>query len=136
MNDIAAALGIEQLKKLDFIVDKKIKIAQFYTKSFSDLDWLITPKVQANSKHSFHKYTIRIVGKSREEVIKKLSESGIGNAIFYNKPIHKQKLYLDLGYKDKLPVVEAIIGQVLSLPVHPGLNNEELEYISEVMHNI
>ena len=136
MNDIAAALGIEQLKKLDFIVNKKIKIAQFYTKSFSDLNWLITPKVQANSKHSFHKYTIRIVEKNREEVIKKLNEKGIGNAIFYNKPIYKQKLYLDLGYNDRLPVVEKIIDQVLSLPIHPNITQEELGYISEVMHNI
>ena len=136
MNDIAAAIGIEQLKKLNIIVDKKIKTAQFYTKSFSDLNWIITPKVQANSKHSFHKYTIRIVGKNREEVIKKLNDAGVGTGIFYNKPIHKQKLYLDLGYKDNLPVVEKIIDQVLSLPIHPNLKKEDLDYISEIMHSI
>ena len=136
MNDISAVMAIEQLKKINTILDNRINNAKFYNKAFSDLNWIITPKIKENCKHSFHKYTIRINGKNRDEVIKKLNEAGIGNGIFYNKPIYKQKIYLDLGYNDKLPVVEKVCEQVLSLPIHLGLKKENLEYISEVMHKI
>ncbi len=136
MNDISAALGIEQLKKIDYILDKRIYNAKFYNNSFKDLDWVITPKTKENCKHSFHKYTIRVFGRNRDEVINKLNQAGIGNGIFYHRPIHKQKLYLDLGYNDKLPVVERICNEVLSLPIHPNLKKEDLEYISDIMHKI
>lgn len=136
MNDIAAAIGVEQLKKIDTILDKRISNAKFYDKAFRDLNWIITPKVKEDCKHNFHKYTIRVKGKNREEVMKKLSDNGIGSGIFYHKPIHKQKLYVDLGYNDKLPIAEKVSQEVLSLPIHPSLKKEELEYISEVMHSI
>ena len=136
MSDVSAAILIEQLKKIEEILDKRIRNADFYAKIFSDLDWLVTPNVKDNTLHSFHKYVIKVIGRERDYVIKKLDEKGVGNGIYYHKPIHKQKVYLDLGYKDSLPVAEKVAEQVLSLPVHPNLTQEELEYISEVMHNI
>lgn len=136
MNDISAAIGIEQLKKLDQFVEKRINNARYLTAKLSDIDWLLTPKTRKNNKHTFHKYTTRIIGKERGEVIKKLNEAGIGNKVFYPMPIHKQKLYSDLGYNDKLPVVEKLANEVLSLPIHPNIKKEDLDYISKALHEI
>jgi len=62
-------------------------------------------------------------------VIKALEKANIGYGIYYPKPLHKQPLYIDLGYKDRLPKTEKVAEEVLSIPVHPLLKKEELEYI-------
>ncbi len=136
MNDISAAILIEQLRKIDNFLDRRKENANFLSKHLADLTWLKVPETKENCKHSFSRFTIRIIGKNRDEVMKQLNEKGIGTGIFYPKPIHKQRLYLDLGYNDNLPVAEKLCNQLLSLPVHPGLKKEELDYIIEIMHSI
>ncbi|MEK6936798.1 MAG: DegT/DnrJ/EryC1/StrS family aminotransferase [Nanoarchaeota archaeon] len=136
MNDISAVILIEQLKKIDNFLKRRKENADFLTRNLKDLKWLKVPEVKENCRHSFSRFTIKVIGKNRDEVMKKLNEKGIGTGLFYPKPIHKQKVYIDLNYKDSLPVAEKICSQILSLPVHPGLNKEELEYIVEIMNSI
>ncbi len=130
MTDIAAAIGIEQLKKLDKHNDMRINNAKYLYKKLKNADGIILPKVKESYKHVFHQFTIRT--NDREEVIKKLDSNGIGYGIHYPLPIHKQKLYLDLGYKDKLPVSEKLSDEVISLPIHPGLTTSDLDKIAGV----
>ena len=129
MTDIAAAMGIVQLKKLDEMNSIRIKNAEILTKILKSSDGIKTPYIMPGVKHVFHQYTIRV--KNRQELIKRLEMAGIGYAIHYPKPIHRQKLYLDLGYRDKLPVAEVASREVLSLPVHPALSKEDIEYIAK-----
>ena len=130
MTDIAAAIGIEQLKKLEKHNDMRINNAEYLYKKLKNADGIILPKVKESYKHVFHQFTIRT--NDREEVIKKLDSNGIGYGIHYPLPIHKQKLYLDLGYKDKLPVSEKLSDEVISLPIHPGLTTSDLDKIAGV----
>ena len=66
-----------------------------------------------------------------------VQELGIGTAIHYADPVHRQPLYVDLGYdRVRLPVAEAAAQQVLSLPVHPGLNDSDLDRIIDSVRKV
>jgi dTDP-4-amino-4,6-dideoxygalactose transaminase len=136
MTDIAAAIGLCQLKTLDMNNTKRIRNAAYLSERISQIEGLIPPHIAPNRKHVFHQYTIKVNKEyklSRDGLQQKLSESKIGSTIYYPIPIHQQPLYKNLGYNDKLPVSEAIAGQVLSIPVHPGLTHTELETIVEAL---
>jgi dTDP-4-amino-4,6-dideoxygalactose transaminase len=70
----------------------------------------------------------------RDEARKKLAEMGVGTEVYYPVPVHRQQLYLDMGYGNlSFPESERAARQVLSLPVHPGVTQEDLETIVEAV---
>jgi len=139
LTDIAAAIGIEQLKKLSKFNRTRQKNAAYLTKNLENIPGLITPFVDQKVTHVFHQYTIRITsdfGLGRDEVLKKLTEAGIGTAVFYPLPINEQKLYRQMGYKPNTPIAAKVAKEVLSLPVYPGLKQGDLEYIVKIFKKI
>ena len=139
MTDIAAAIGIEQLKKLPKFNRARQKNAAFLNQNLSKIEGIIVPEASKNVTHVYHQYTIRITagfGLSRDEVLKALTEAGIGTAVFYPLPINEQKLYQDLGYKANTPIAAKVAKEVLSLPVHPGLKESDLKYIVKTFYKI
>jgi len=136
MTDLAAAIGLCQLKKLDEFNSKRIKNAQFLTKEIEKVEGLIPPRIMPNVKHVFHQYTIRVTedfGISRDELKRRLCERGVDARVYYPTPIHKQPLYQKLGFHDELPISEKVSNEVLSLPVHPALTKGDLEKIVEAI---
>lgn len=132
MTEIAAAIGTEQLKKLDAMNEKRIRNAELLASGVKKNAGLEAPYVSPGAKHVFHQYTIRVkkeYGISRDELAERLSKKGVGTGIYYPLPIHKQKLYKKLGYKDKLPAAEKAAKEVLSLPVHAGVGEDEINQI-------
>ena len=129
MTDICAAIGICQLNKLDGFNKTRKKNAEYFSKKLSKIDYLQRPKTNSNNGHVFHQYTLRIKDGRRDEVIQGLEKAGIGYGIYYPMPLHKQPLYIELGYKDKLKETEKAAEEVISIPVHPLLNKEEIEHI-------
>ena len=127
MTDLAAAIGIAQLKKLDSFNKKRKENADYLTKSLSKIPWIITPKIKNGCVHAFHQYTIRIVGKKRDDVAKFLEQKGIQASVYYPVPATLQKIYENI--KVKLPVSEKLAKEVLSIPVHPALSKEDLNHI-------
>ena len=129
MTDIAAAIGIEQLKKLPFFNEQRRKNALYLTKRLRLIQGLVVPPI--NPKHVFHQYTIRVTtefGKTRDELVQYLTDKGIGTAIFYPLPIHKQKAYSEYNQMT-FPHTEKIALEVLSLPVHPFITEKDMDYI-------
>lgn len=132
MTDIQAAIGIEQLRKLNEFNKKRIRNALYLNKKLAKIPGVITPKILPNTVHTFHQYTIKITQdfpKTRDELVEELGKKEIHTGIFYPIPIHKQKVYKNLGYKDILPVAETLSREVVSLPVHPGVNLKDLRKI-------
>ncbi len=132
MTDIAGAIGLEQLKKLPKFNKLRQKNAGFLSRNLAKIAGIITPFIDKNAEPVFHQYTIRIskeFGMARDEVLKKLTEAGIGTAVFYPLPINEQKVYKNLGSKADTPIAQKVAQEVLSLPVHPGLKQSDLEYI-------
>jgi len=118
MNEISAAIGIEQLKKLDKMNQKRKRIAKRYSREiFVDIKM---PFVQ---DCSYHLYWLCV--KNRDEFMKKMNGDGIETGIHY-LPIHRMKYYS--GYGD-LPITEKIGKSILSLPMHPNLTESDLDKI-------
>lgn len=125
LTDLQAAIGLVQLDRLKEFTAKRIANAAYLD---ANLPAGITPGTPAGYRHVYHQYTIRI-RTGRDEVAALLNAAGVGTGIHYPIPVHKQRLYVDLGYSDSLPVAEKASSEVLSLPVHPSLSSQDLETI-------
>ena len=130
--DISAVIMLEQLKKLDFINKKRIENASYLSKGLQKIKGLQVPIVKSGRKHVYHQYTIRINGfkLSRDKLAEHLTEKGIGNGVYYPKPLHVLDHYKVFGYKKgDFPVAEKACDEVLSLPVHPHLTKDQMDLI-------
>jgi dTDP-4-amino-4,6-dideoxygalactose transaminase len=126
MTNIAAAIGVEQLKKLDENNEGRIKNAQYFTEQLSEL--VEVPYVIPDVKHVYHQYTIKTEG--RDALQEHLKEKGVGSIIYYPQPLHLFETLKDYPHGD-LKNAEDVAKQVISLPVHPGLDQEDLERVVE-----
>lgn len=130
MTDIHAAIGREQLKKLPGWTEQRQKNAEFLS---ANLEGVVTPKVADGMEHVFHQYTIKIVDADRDAFAAELTKRGIGNGVYYPTPIHRLPSFsLDID----LPATKRVAQQVISLPVHPALNQQDLETIVEVVNSV
>jgi perosamine synthetase len=130
MTDIQAAIGLVQIQKLEQYTAARQNNAAYLTQH---LRGVVTPVVREGCRHVFHQYTVRIP-EGRDEAVEHLKAAGVGVGIFYPLPLHRQKLLLDLGYDDSLPVSEKLAQEALSLPVHPALSRADLEHIVEAVN--
>lgn len=138
MTDIQAAMGVEQLKKLDSMNATRIKNAQYYDKNIN-VEGITKPHVDNNVKHVYHQYVLRVEDDfpmSREEFMQYLSSKGVGSAVHYPKTIYMQPIYQQMGYQQgTCPVAEEMARKVVSIPVHPRVTEEELEYVVNVIND-
>jgi dTDP-4-amino-4,6-dideoxygalactose transaminase len=127
MTDIHAAIGLVQLERLEQHNETRIDHAAYFDEH---LEGIITPTVPESRRHVFHQYTIRVPSGRRDALREHLQQSDIGSAIYYPVPIHQQTYYTQqLQYDVNLPEAEMASQEVLSLPVHPALSQEDLEMI-------
>lgn len=139
MTDLAASIGIEQLKKLDMFTRLRQKNADYLNSGLKDITGIVTPVTKKNCEHVYHQYTIRVSGKcamDRDTLVKVLNEKGIGAGIYYPLPVHKQPVYKELNYTDSLPIAEKMSKEVFSLPVHPAVSETDLDYIITTIRGI
>jgi perosamine synthetase len=138
MTDIAAALGIVQLKKLEKFNLRRRKNAEYYNANLS-VKGLVTPFVAPGMHPVYHQYVIRLTEEfplSRADFIDYLKAKGIGTAVHYPTPIHRQPLYDQVIYPDPCPVSTKLASSVMSLPVHPLLDGKELAYICDTINRV
>ncbi len=130
MSDVHAAIGLAQLPKLPANNARRIEIADRYGR---ELRGVITPGMRPGVTHVFHQYTIR--ANRRDEFAERLRERGVGSAIFYPIPVHRQQPFVDLGYgAQSFPVTERLTAEVLSIPVHPDLTDAEVATVIETVN--
>ena len=137
MDDLRASIGIVQLKKIS-IFNKKRKDNALYLEENLNINGIIKPEIKKG--HTFNQYTIRITEdfkRTRDKTAEILKENGIMTGIYYPVPMHKTILYTKLGYSNQvLQVSEKISKEVLSLPIHPEINQENLDHIINTLKNI
>ena len=139
IDTIQAAILIEKLKIFKSELTKRDELAQFYKKQFLDLDTNIElPKVILGAKSSWAQFTIKLPKNSDREYFQiKMKEKEIPTAIYYPIPIHCQKPYKKFPISsDNLTNTDILSKCVISLPMHPYLSFENIEYISKVAHEI
>lgn len=140
MTDIAAAIGLIQIKKLNAFNQKRINNAKLLSKGLRGIKGIITPKVKDGYHHVFHQYTIRITNEfkiSREQLSKYLLEKSVGNAVFYPNPLHLSSHIIKItGKPEILPIAEKTAQEVLSLPVHPSVSKKDIKHIINTIKSI
>lgn len=128
MNDIQGALGVVQVKKLADFNERRIQNAAYLTERLKA--YVQTPVVRPGHRHVYHQYTIQARG-DRDQWIAQLNERGVGTGVHYPRPIHKQPYYVEQGFDTSLPVSEAAAQQVISLPIHPALTQDDLDRVAQ-----
>jgi len=132
LDTIQAAILRVKLKYLDSFNEARQKAALFYDEAFASCPEIIIPGRTENSTHIFHQYTIRVLNGKRDLLKKHLQSRNIPTMIYYPLPIHMQKAYRYLGWNEgDLPVTEQLCKEVLSLPICPEIEREQLEYIAK-----
>lgn len=130
MTDVAAAIGRVQLRQLpDWTAQRQANAKALDSKITS----MVIPPVADGASHVYHQYTVRVRG-DRGAAQKRLTELGIGNAVYYPTPIHRLKPFLtEEGTPGpwELPETERAAAEVISLPVHPSLSQADLERIAD-----
>ena len=135
MTDIHAALGLSQLKQLNKFVEKRHKIANWYNRNLNDLP-VILPYQSEESYSSFHLYTIRLqlkeITRSKIEIFNRFREKDI-LVNFHYIPVYRQPYYEAQGFKKGYcPEAEKYFQDAISIPMHPGLTDDDLQRVLEV----
>ena len=133
MTDIAAAIGLAQLKVIDEFNDKRISNANYLNEQLKDVEGIVTPKSPDNYKHVYHQYTILVEKGNRDEWVEFLTNKGIGTGIHYPIPLYNQPIYKKLGIEGDCPLAEKAADNVISLPVHPSLTKEDLDLVVDAV---
>lgn len=117
-----------KLDYLDGFNARRAEIAEFYEATLGKYDGIITPKIKAGIKAVWHQYAFRCEKKDEMGIF--LATKGVGSAAFYPVPLHLQKAFEYLGYKEgSLPEAEKLSKQTVCLPIFPELTEEELVHI-------
>ena len=137
MPEMQAAIGVVQLKRLPKFLAKRSENAKRLTEKLKKAKRLQLPKEPEGYKHSWYLYTVRMKGAKKEErdkIVEELKRKGIGAEVYYMHPVHLMPYYRKFG-KYRLPETEKIAEQVFSLPIHPGVTAEQIDFIGEtVLH--
>ncbi len=134
MTNIAAAIGLIQLKRLDKMNELRRRNAKFYDKHLRDLVQI--PKVRAEARHVYHLYTIKVSPQLRKKLIEEFKREGIGFGIYYPRGVHQQPVMKKLGYTAKLPITEKLCKEVISIPVHPLVNRKDRQMIVDTIRDV
>jgi perosamine synthetase len=119
LTDMAAAIGLAQLDKLERNTEKRREIARRYDDGFAG-SGIGTPVVPDDRTHVYHQYTVD-VGDERDAIVAELKDAGIGTGVFYPIPIHRQQYILERGIRADLPITDRVARRSVSLPMYPGL---------------
>ncbi|MEY2428744.1 MAG: hypothetical protein QOJ40_1629, partial [Verrucomicrobiota bacterium] len=141
MTDIAAAIGIHQLRKADQMHRKRTKWAELYSSLLGSLEELVLPRQQPNRVHSWHLYAIRLqldkLKIDRAQFIKELQQRGIGIAVHW-MPLHMHPYYREtFGYAtNDLPTASSLYPQIITLPLYPDMTEGDVHYVCDSIQNI
>jgi dTDP-4-amino-4,6-dideoxygalactose transaminase len=132
LDSIQAAVLNAKLPLLDSYCQARQNAARKYTAAFDGHKNIIAPSIcDMCDCHVFHQYTLRIIGADRDALMQHLLSKDIPCAIYYPIPLHSQKAYVDPRYKEEdFPVTNQLIKEVISLPMHTELDDEQIQYIT------
>ncbi|MGA2198551.1 MAG: DegT/DnrJ/EryC1/StrS family aminotransferase [Nitrososphaerales archaeon] len=130
MPEIAAAIAGVQMDRLSEFIGARRRNAAALTEAIAGVSGVSMRQTKKDRKNIWYLYTL-YVEKDRDGVNERLRAKGVGSSIYWRTPVNKMKLYDDLGYAgEKLPGVYDAVDHVLSLPVHPEVTVEQIDYIA------
>jgi dTDP-4-amino-4,6-dideoxygalactose transaminase len=141
MDNIQGTLGVEQLKKIDSFINKRIELVKIYNQHLRMIPEITIPKQKEYTKHTFHLYPVifdfKKIGINRSEMINRLREYNVGPSVHFI-PLHLHPYYQKTyGYKrGDFPIAEELFDNEISLPLWPGMNESDVKYVVESIKEI
>lgn len=139
MTDVEAAIGREQLKRLDAMLAARRRNAVILSRGLKGLTGMQPQKISPATEHAWHQYCVVIdkkkFGLTRDQLAEALKKQGISTGIHYPRGIHQQPIFEELYGKSHLPNTEYLAENILALPVHHGLTEEDVVRVLEVIHD-
>lgn len=133
MTDVEAAIGREQLKRLDKMLAIRRRNARMLTEGLADLPGLRPQEVTPDSEHAWHQYCVVVdpeaFGCDRDTLAQRLKEKGVATGVHYPRGLHQQPIFIELYGEQSLPHTEYLAEHILALPVHHGLNEDQVKQI-------
>jgi len=135
MNEVQAALGISQLKRIDEINEKRKEAARYYTQKLNGIEGIVVPNEEEDRTHLYHLYAIRVLrekfGIDRNELFKRLSSKGIAPSVHFT-PLHLLTFYKEAGYgRQSFPVAERVSKEIMSLPLFPTISRAQIDFVAK-----
>ncbi len=133
LDSLQATILRKKLPLLDGYNEARRKAADYYDEAFAENPNILTPKRAAYSTHVFHQYTLRILNGQRNELQKFLTEKEVPAMIYYPVALRKQKAYFQESDPKDFVNTDKLLEQVISLPMHTELDEEQLKYITDAV---
>ncbi|MBA4745785.1 MAG: DegT/DnrJ/EryC1/StrS family aminotransferase [Muricauda sp.] len=142
LDSIQAAVLRAKLPKLDFYNQKRWEAASKYSTAFKGQEYIVVPKISCGCDseksvcdcHVFHQYTLRITNGHRDGLAQHLNDNNVPCGVYYPVPLHKQKAYADDRYNEEdFPVTNQLVEEVISLPMHTELDDEQIDFITKLV---
>ena len=132
LDTLQAAVLLAKLAHLAAWSARRREHAAYYSAALAGVSGVRTPAVDRQNEHIFHQYTLR--AERRDELQAHLKAKGIGHAIYYPIPLHRQRCFAHLGYQEgRLPAAERAAREAISLPVYPELTHAQLDYVIDAI---
>jgi perosamine synthetase len=141
LTDIAAAIGIQQLKKCDMFWRRRQQYAALYSKAFTDVPGIIVPPMVEDGQHAWHLYVLQLqlerLRIDRNTFIELLKQQNIGTSVHFI-PLHLHPYYRDsFGYRSEdFPHASVVFQRMVSLPIYPKMTEADIGYVSDVVKAI
>ena len=133
MDEIRAILGVYQLKELENYIKKRNTLAKMYTDLIEGIQGINYVEPPSNIRHSYYRFLINLEARlNKEDVISYMKKEGIEVGTLYATPLHLQPIYKALG--QKCPKAEQALQHQIGLPMHVGLDEEDIDYIIDSLH--
>ena len=124
---------ISQLKRLDHFKIRRREVFEFYKNSLADLDWIQLPVERESISANWHLFPIRVPKSERRRIFEFLKENNIGVQVNYI-PVYRHPVFADYRIDPELfPVSEQFYSQEISIPMHAGLSDSELDFIVKIL---
>ena len=139
MTEMAAAIGLVQLKKLEGWVRKRRENAKALSKGLDGIEGLVPPSEGNWMVHAYYQYIVRAdppFPLSRDEIVQGLTDEGVGSRASYPMPLYRQKALAGLRLRGRCPVAEEVVPRLFELPVHPAVSTEDIATIVAAVERI
>ncbi|WP_375577895.1 DegT/DnrJ/EryC1/StrS family aminotransferase [Marivirga tractuosa] len=134
IDELQAGVLNLKLKYIDQWTDERQELAKIYIENLSNIEGFEVPYIHSEADHVFHLFVVKT--NKREELMEYLKNKGIGTLIHYPVPPHLQEAYQTLGYqKGDFPIAERLANNCLSLPLYPGMTNQQIEFVCKKIIN-
>ena len=133
MSNLSAAIGVEQMKKIESLNDRRRQLAELYLRQLQHIPSIQFQQVQEGFVHSWQMFTILVPEALRDRLIHYLRSHGVGASVHFDPPIHEQSVYRNIKQGETLETTRKVAKSLITLPLFPHMESDEVDMICKLI---